>query len=132
MWCLGNEMDGPWQVRASWTADAYGKLAARTAAAMTHGSSPDLELVVVRLLRLAAMPTFGDWERTVLEPTAIAHVDYVSCHAYYQQRDGDLGHLPRLGPSTLELATSTPWLAAADHVRPQAAGDSRTIAALPR
>jgi alpha-N-arabinofuranosidase len=36
------------------------------------------------------MPTFGDWERTVLEH-AYEHVDYVSCHAYYQELDGDLG-----------------------------------------
>ena len=35
------------------------------------------------------MPTFGDWERTVLEH-AYEHVDYVSCHAYYQELDGDL------------------------------------------
>ena len=36
------------------------------------------------------MPTFGDWERTVLEH-AYEHVDYISCHAYYQERGGDLG-----------------------------------------
>src|SRR6202035_1232845 len=36
------------------------------------------------------MPTFGDWERTVLEHS-YEHVDYVSCHAYYQELGGDLG-----------------------------------------
>jgi alpha-N-arabinofuranosidase len=36
------------------------------------------------------MPTFGDWERTVLEKS-YEHVDFISAHAYYQERGGDLG-----------------------------------------
>ena len=36
------------------------------------------------------MPTFGEWERVVLEHS-YDHVDYISCHAYYQERNGDLG-----------------------------------------
>lgn len=36
------------------------------------------------------MPTFGAWEATVLEH-AYDVVDYVSCHAYYEELDGDLG-----------------------------------------
>jgi alpha-N-arabinofuranosidase len=36
------------------------------------------------------MPTFGAWERTVLEH-AYEAVDYVSCHAYYEESaDGDV------------------------------------------
>jgi alpha-N-arabinofuranosidase len=87
MWCLGNEMDGPWQT-GFMTADDYGKIAARTAAAMKTADK-DLELVVCGSSG-SGMPTFGDWERTVLEH-AYEHVDYVSCHAYYQELDGDLG-----------------------------------------
>jgi alpha-N-arabinofuranosidase len=87
MWCLGNEMDGPWQ-QGFMTADDYGKLAARTAAAMKMADR-DLELVACGSSG-SSMPTFGDWERTVLEHT-YDHVDYVSCHAYYQELDGDLG-----------------------------------------
>ncbi len=87
MWCLGNEMDGPWQ-EGFMTADDYGKLAARTAAAMRMADK-DLELVVCGSSG-SGMPTFGDWERTVLEHS-YEHVDYVSCHAYYQELDGDLG-----------------------------------------
>ena len=34
------------------------------------------------------MPTFGEWERTVLQHT-YEDVDYISCHAYYQEHDGD-------------------------------------------
>jgi alpha-N-arabinofuranosidase len=87
MWCLGNEMDGPWQT-GFMSADDYGKLAARTAAAMRMADK-DLELVVCGSSG-SGMPTFGDWERTVLEHS-YEHVDHVSCHAYYQVHDGDLG-----------------------------------------
>jgi alpha-N-arabinofuranosidase len=87
MWCLGNEMDGPWQT-GYMTADDYGKLAARTAAAMKMADK-DLELVVCGSSG-SGMPTFGDWERTVLEHS-YEHVDFISAHAYYQERGGDLG-----------------------------------------
>ncbi|MFE9426445.1 alpha-N-arabinofuranosidase [Kitasatospora sp. NPDC006697] len=110
MWCLGNEMDGPWQT-GFMTAEDYGKLAARTAAAM-KAADKDLELVVCGSSG-SGMPTFGDWERTVLEHS-YDHVDYVSCHAYYQVHDGDLG-------SFLASATDMDYfidtvLATADHV----------------
>ena len=87
MWCLGNEMDGSWQTGFV-TADDYGKIAARTAAAMKRADK-DFELVVCGPSG-SGMPTFGDWERTVLEHS-YDHVDYVSCHAYYQEHDGGLG-----------------------------------------
>ncbi|WP_348786690.1 alpha-N-arabinofuranosidase [Leifsonia sp. NPDC080035] len=87
MWCLGNEMDGPWQT-GYLTAEDYGKLAARTAAAMKM-ADPTLELVACGSSG-SGMPTFGDWERTVLEH-AYDHVDFISAHAYYQERNGDLG-----------------------------------------
>ena len=87
MWCLGNEMDGPWQT-GYMTADDYGKIAARTAQAM-KAADKDLELVVCGSSG-STMPTFGDWERTVLEHS-YENVDYISCHAYYQERKGDLG-----------------------------------------
>ncbi|MBR7834104.1 alpha-N-arabinofuranosidase [Actinospica durhamensis] len=87
MWCLGNEMDGPWQT-GFMTAEDYGKIAARTAAAMKMADK-SLELVVCGSSG-SGMPTFGDWERTVLEH-CYEHVDYISCHAYYQELDGDLG-----------------------------------------
>ncbi|MDG5806631.1 alpha-L-arabinofuranosidase C-terminal domain-containing protein [Streptomyces ossamyceticus] len=110
MWCLGNEMDGPWQT-GFMTADDYGKIAARTAGAMKMADK-DLELVVCGSSG-SWMPTFGDWERTVLEHT-YDHVDYVSCHAYYQELDGDLG-------SFLASATDLDYfidtvVATADHV----------------
>ncbi len=87
MWCLGNEMDGSWQL-GHLTAEDYGKLAARTAAAMKM-ADPHLELVVCGSSG-SQMPTFGEWERVVLEHS-YDQVDYISCHAYYQERNGDLG-----------------------------------------
>jgi alpha-N-arabinofuranosidase len=87
MWCLGNEMDGPWQIGHMTSAD-YGTIAARTASAMKTADR-NLELVVCGSSG-SAMPTFGEWERVVLEES-YDHVDYISCHAYYQERKGDLG-----------------------------------------
>ncbi|MGD8194045.1 alpha-N-arabinofuranosidase [Herbiconiux sp. P18] len=87
MWCLGNEMDGPWQLGHR-SADDYGKLAAQTARAM-RAFDPTLELVVCGSSS-RHMPTFGEWERVVLNHT-YDDVDYISCHAYYEEKNGDLG-----------------------------------------
>ncbi len=85
VWCLGNEMDGPWQLGHR-SADDYGTLAAQTARGMRQ-MDPSIELVVCGSSG-AAMPTFGEWEREVLTHT-YDDVDMVSCHAYYQEHDGD-------------------------------------------
>jgi alpha-N-arabinofuranosidase len=87
MWCLGNEMDGPWQLGHR-SAEDYGKIASQVAKAMRQ-MDPDLELVVCGSSN-RLMPTFGTWERVVLEHT-YDDVDFISCHAYYQERDGDRG-----------------------------------------
>ncbi|UMP04544.1 alpha-N-arabinofuranosidase [Amycolatopsis sp. EV170708-02-1] len=86
LWCLGNEMDGPWQVGHK-TADEYGRLAAETARLMRM-IDPGVELVVAGSSN-SEMPTFGEWERTVLKHTA-GLVDHISLHAYYQEHDGDV------------------------------------------
>ena len=86
LWCLGNEMDGPWQIGHK-TADEYGRLAAETARVMRM-IDPDVELVVAGSSS-RDMPTFGSWERTVLRHTADL-VDHISLHAYYQEIDGDV------------------------------------------
>ena len=85
LWCLGNEMDGPWQMGAK-TADEYGRLAHETAKAMRL-VDPTIELVACGSSN-SGMPTFGAWEQTVLGHT-YDQVDYVSLHAYYQEHDGD-------------------------------------------
>jgi alpha-N-arabinofuranosidase len=83
LWCLGNEMDGPWQVGHK-TAAEYGRLAAETARAMRL-VDPSIELVACGSSN-SRMPTFGEWERVVLEES-YDQVDYISAHAYYQEFD---------------------------------------------
>jgi alpha-N-arabinofuranosidase len=85
LWCLGNEMDGPWQT-GHMNAEQYGQLALQAANAMRL-VDPGIELVACGSSG-HEMPTFGYWESTVLEHTFDA-VDYVSMHAYYQEHDGD-------------------------------------------
>jgi alpha-N-arabinofuranosidase len=87
MFCLGNEMDGPWQTGHK-TAREYGRLAVETARAL-RSAEPDLELVACGSSS-SSMPTFAAWEAEVLELTYDA-VDYISAHAYYEPVDGDLG-----------------------------------------
>ena len=54
-----------------------------------RAAEPGVELVACGSSG-SAMPTFGAWEATVLEQAYDA-VDYISCHAYYEELDGDLG-----------------------------------------
>jgi alpha-N-arabinofuranosidase len=86
MWCLGNELDGPWQLGHK-TPEEYGRLAEETARAMRM-IDPGLELVACGS-SYSAMPTFGVWEETVLDH-AYDQIDLISLHAYYQPRGGDL------------------------------------------
>jgi alpha-N-arabinofuranosidase len=85
LWCLGNEMDGSWQIGHKPAAE-YARLAAVAGRAMRR-VDPSIELVACGSSH-ARMPTFGSWERTVLEE-AYDVVDYVSMHAYYEPRGGD-------------------------------------------
>lgn len=84
-WCLGNEMDGPWQIGHK-TAEEYGRLAVETAKAMRM-VDPTIELVSCGSSN-RSMPTFPEWERKTLEHTYDA-VDYVSLHTYYGNRKND-------------------------------------------
>jgi len=86
MWCLGNEMDGPWQV-GQMTPDQYGRAALDMARTMRKFDTT-LELVACGSSS-HAMPTFGEWERAVLTH-AFDEVDFISTHAYYEPLDGDL------------------------------------------
>ncbi len=84
LWCLGNEMDGEWQVGHK-TMDEYGRLAAETARAMKL-IDPTIELVTCGSSYME-MPTFPQWEATTLEYD-YDYVDYISLHQYY----GNLNH----------------------------------------
>jgi len=85
VWCLGNEMDGPWQICQK-TAEEYGRLATETAK-MMKWADPSIELVACGSSG-PGMKTFGEWEMTVLDHT-YDHVDYLSLHSYYGNRDGN-------------------------------------------
>ncbi|MNI25455.1 Intracellular exo-alpha-(1-_5)-L-arabinofuranosidase [compost metagenome] len=84
-WCLGNEMDGPWQIGAK-TAVEYGRLANETAKAM-RWVDPSLELVACGSSG-SSMSTFAEWEATVLDLT-YDNVDFLSLHTYYNNNDSD-------------------------------------------
>ena len=85
LWCLGNEMDGPWQI-CHRTADEYGR-AALEAAKVMKWTDPSIEVVACGSSN-ARMPTFGSWEAAVLDHTW-EHVDYLSLHIYFSNADDD-------------------------------------------
>ena len=85
LWCLGNEMDGPWQI-CHRTADEYAKVAIEAAKVMKW-TDPSIEVVACGSSN-TGMPTFIEWERTVLE-AGYRHFDYVSLHTYYNNSDDD-------------------------------------------
>ena len=78
-WCLGNEMDGDWQIGHT-TPVEYGRRAAEAGKAMRL-VDPTIELIACGSSS-REMPTFGRWEDTVTELT-LDVVDYMSMHAYY-------------------------------------------------
>lgn len=86
LWCLGNEMDGPWQICAK-TAEEYAAIA-RESGKMMKLVDPSIQLVACGS-SFRAMPSFGTWERTVLDG-CWEQIDYLSLHQYYQCNDGDL------------------------------------------
>jgi alpha-N-arabinofuranosidase len=77
-WCLGNEMDGPWQMETK-TAWEYGRIAAE-AAKLMKWIDPTIELAACGSSS-RNMPTFGSWEDTVLDHS-FDHVEYISLHTY--------------------------------------------------
>ena len=85
LWCLGNEMDGPWQMGHK-TAEEYGRVANETAKIMKW-VDPSIELVACGSSG-SGMPTFGDWEYTMLSE-CYENIDYVSLHRYYGNPTGD-------------------------------------------
>ncbi len=84
-WCLGNEMDGPWQIGAK-TAVEYGRIAAESAKVMKW-VDPSIELVACGSSG-RGMPTYPEWEATVLDHT-YEHADYLSLHTYYGNAEND-------------------------------------------
>ncbi len=81
MWCLGNEMDGTWQLGEK-TAEEYGRIAYETAKQMRI-VDPDIELVACgSCANDKTHPTYPEWDRVVLEQ-CYENIDYLSIHRYY-------------------------------------------------
>src|SRR5277367_4018804 len=78
-WCLGNEMDGPWQI-GHMTATEYG-LRAQDAARQMRYVDPTLKLVACGSSG-PGMPTYLEWDREVLEQ-CYEYVDAISLHRYF-------------------------------------------------
>lgn len=85
LWCLGNEMDGPWQMGAK-TAYEYGRTA-NEAAKLMKWVDPSIELVACGSSS-STMSTFGEWEYQVLDE-CYDNVDYLSLHRYYGNPHND-------------------------------------------
>ena len=83
LWCLGNEMDGPWQMGHK-TAYEYGRIANESARMMKWVDST-IECVACGSSAYD-MPTFGEWEYTMLNE-CYDNIDYVSLHRYYEHED---------------------------------------------
>ena len=82
-WCLGNEMDGPWQI-GHMTATEYG-LKAEDAARQMRYVDPSLKLVACGSSG-PGMPTYLEWDREVLEQ-CYDYVDAISLHRYFNNAE---------------------------------------------
>ena len=80
VWCLGNEMSGPWQI-CHMSPEDYGKKA-REAAKMMKWVDPSLELVTCGSAG-SELESYPRWDRVVLEET-YEYVDFISVHKYYR------------------------------------------------
>jgi alpha-N-arabinofuranosidase len=78
-WCLGNEMDGPWQI-GHMPARDYGRKA-RDAARQIRVVDPTTELIACGSSN-TIMPQYLVWDREVLEE-CYDQVDGISLHNYY-------------------------------------------------
>ncbi|HET6181372.1 MAG TPA: alpha-N-arabinofuranosidase [Candidatus Sulfotelmatobacter sp.] len=86
-WCLGNEMDGPWQI-GHMTATEYG-MKAQDAARQMHAVDPSLKLVACGSSG-PGMPTYLEWDREVLEQ-CYEYVDALSLHRYFGNTKEETG-----------------------------------------
>lgn len=85
LWCLGNEMDGPWQL-GHIPAGQYA-IRAQQAAKLMKDADPTIETVACGSCSIT-MPTYMEWDREVLEYMG-PYADYVSLHSYVGNPQGD-------------------------------------------
>jgi alpha-N-arabinofuranosidase len=85
-WCLGNEMDGPWQICHK-TGAEYGPAALETAKVM-RWVDPTVQLAACGSSH-RNMPKYGAWEYEVLDH-CFDEVDFISLHTYFRNDDDDI------------------------------------------
>jgi alpha-L-arabinofuranosidase len=118
-WCLGNEMDGPWQICRK-TADEYGRAALETAKVLR---------MVDPTITLAAcgssnhdMATYGHWENTVLDH-CFDEVDFISLHTYFENKldstEEFFGNIDVMDLFIKEIVAVADGVAARKHSRKQ-------------
>jgi alpha-N-arabinofuranosidase len=87
-WCLGNEMDGPWQI-GHITATEYG-MKAQDAARQMRYVDPSLQLIACGSSG-PLMPTYLEWDREVLEQ-CYDYVNALSLHRYFGNTPEETGN----------------------------------------
>jgi alpha-L-arabinofuranosidase len=111
-WCLGNEMDGPWQICHK-NAQEYGRAALESAKVM-RWTSPGLTLAACGS-SYREMPTYGAWEYEVLDH-CFDTVDFISLHQYFHNRDNDIArfftHVDKLDSFITEVTAIADAVAA--------------------
>jgi len=99
-WCLGNEMDGPWQI-GTMPAREYGRKA-RDAAQQFRVIDRGLQLIACGS-SAPSMPNYMIWDREVLEE-CYDQVDAISLHNYYGNTPAMTGNsLPRYLAANLDM-----------------------------
>lgn len=113
-WCLGNEMDGPWQMGYMSPTEYARK--ARNAAHMMRIVDKSIELVACGSSN-PVIETFVDWDRQVLEQV-YDDIDAISLHLYYDNQQMTDGETERyLALNLLMDQQIKDVVAAADYVR---------------
>ena len=104
LWCIGNEMDGSWQMGQMNARDYAVKY--REAAKMMRSVDPEITLIACgSCSNEPGHRSFGVWDRTVLEEN-YEWIDYLSLHRYYgYDVEQDLPYLH------IETLRDGPWMA---------------------
>lgn len=111
LWCLGNEMDGDWQMGHK-TAYEYGRVANEAAKLMSM-TDRSIELVLCGSSG-SGTKTFGEWEAVTFS-LAYDKIDYISLHEYFGNGDSDLKNF-LAKPVEMENFIKT-VIASCDHIK---------------
>jgi alpha-N-arabinofuranosidase len=111
-WCLGNEMDGPWQI-GHMSAAEYGEKAADAGRQMRY-VDPSLKLIACGSSG-PGMPTYLEWDREVLEQ-CYDYVDAISLHRYFDNTTETGGDSARFLALNLNLEKQISEVAAVSDV----------------